>query len=199
MLEVPFGAAALSSREIEGLIRGNNLVTPRPLVTAADGAIDLHLSDLFLVGKRSVLPSISMEEPRKAARLFNEMRIARGHRIALQPQQFFLASTLEYLALPDTVCGLIQSRSTAGRMGVISVAAAWVAPGYKGSPTLEVFNAGDISVELAPFGEPVCQVILFSATRTSARISRYQCSTKARFATDLGDELIESWLRYLSA
>ena len=81
----------------------------------------------------------------------------------------------------NDLSGLIQSRSTYGRMGIIAATAAFVGPGYKGCPTLELVNVGEVAVILKPY-EPICQIALFTAAETNVKPSRYQCATRPTFA-----------------
>lgn len=190
----PSAGASLSRSTIWRLVTNGDLVTPRPSPSEVDnGTIDLRLGSLFLIGKRSSVAAMSTEHPEEGEKLFNEVRIRSDRDLVLQPHQFVLATTLQYLALPEHVCGLIQSRSTIGRMGVVAVAAAWVAPGYKGSPTLEIYNAGDIAIKLRPFGVPFCQVILLRAERDAPKRSRYHCATRPLFARKQQHGLAGRW------
>lgn len=66
-------------------------------------------------------------------------------------------------------------------MGLISATAAFIAPGYKGCPTLELVNAGEVALKLRPY-ESICQIILSGAEAEEIPVSRYQCLTKPTFA-----------------
>lgn len=176
-------AGVLRQDQIFSLIDDGELLEPRPLPdSVGNGTIDLHLSDVFLIGKRSSVSVVKAHNPAEGRQVFNEVRIRPDSEFVIQPHQFILASTLEYISLPETVAGLIQSRSSIGRMGLVAVAAAWVSPGFKGCPTLEIYNAGEVAVSVRPFRDAFCHIILFSAGGGSARPSRYQCLTKPSFA-----------------
>jgi len=177
--------AALSKIEITSRLNAIDDafgIYPRPGDDAiGPGTIDLRVGSAFLAAERSSAPSVVASDPQAARKLFGEVRIRRGYKFVMQPRQFVLASTFEYIAMPNDLVGLIQSRSTYGRMGIISATAAFVGPGYKGCPTLELVNVGEVAVELDAY-EPICQLILLSTEQPPMPPSRYQCATRPEFA-----------------
>lgn len=66
----------------------------------------------------------------------------------LLPRQFVLATTMEYISLPDDLTAFVEGRSSLGRMGLFIQNAGWVDPGFKGEITLELFNANRCAIEL---------------------------------------------------
>jgi len=145
------------------------------------GSIDLRIGSVFLSAERSSMASVRAKDPWEGAKLFREVRVAPGGQFVMQAHQFVLATTFEYMALPPTLVGLIQSRSTYGRMGIIAATAAYVGPGFKGCPTLELVNLGEVAIELEPY-QPICQIVLLTANEQAIKPSRYQCSTRPDFA-----------------
>lgn len=155
-------------------------VTPMPPTRdISHGSIDLRLGNTFLIAVRASVPMVSARDPKQSRRLFSEVRCAPQDRLIIQPHQFVLASTLEYICLPLDLCGFVQSRSTYGRLGLIAATATYVTAGYKGCPTLEIANVGEVPVEVRP-SDPICQLVLFTAAEdpTLLRPSRYQCATR---------------------
>jgi len=59
----------------------------------------------------------------------------------LQPGSFVLATTMEYLHIPDNIASFVDGRSSIGRIGLFIENAGWIAPGFEGEITLELFNA----------------------------------------------------------
>jgi deoxycytidine triphosphate deaminase len=156
------------------------MVTPMPPSAAiSHGSIDLQLGNTFLVAIRASVPSVSAREPQRSRQLFSEVRCAPDDKLIIQPHQFVLAATMEYICLPVDLCGFLQSRSTYGRLGLISATATYVTAGYRGCPTLEISNVGEVPVEVYP-GDPICQLVLFTADEDPADLkpSRYQCATR---------------------
>lgn len=155
-------------------------VTPLPHRDAiSHGSIDLQLGNTFLVAVRASVPSVNARTPEQSRQLFSEVRCAPEDKLIIQPHQFVLATTLEYVCLPGDLCGFLQSRSTYGRLGLISATATYVTAGYKGCPTLEISNVGEVPVEVYP-GDPICHLVLFTADEDPADLkpSRYQCATR---------------------
>lgn len=66
----------------------------------------------------------------------------------LLPGQFVLATTMEYITLPNNLTAFVEGRSSLGRMGLFIQNAGWVDPGFKGEITLELFNANRCAIEL---------------------------------------------------
>jgi len=158
------------------------VIQPRPPDESIGyGSIDLRTGSNFLRAERSSMASVRAKDPWEGAKLFREVRVAPGGSFVMQAHQFVLATTFEYLSLPPSLVGLIQSRSTYGRMGVIAATAAYVGPGYKGCPTLELVNLGEVAIELEPY-QPICQIVLLTADEGDIKPSRYQCATRPDFA-----------------
>ena len=82
-----------------------------------------------------------------------------AEQLTFHPGQFYLASTLESVQLPENVCGLLKGRSSIGRLGIIPITAGWVDAGFKGQLTLEVVNFGPSPVTLDA-GTRICQLVL---------------------------------------
>jgi dCTP deaminase len=70
----------------------------------------------------------------------------------LQPKQFVLAQTFEYIALPDDVSGHLEGKSSVARQGLtVHAAAGLVDPGFTGHLVFELLNAGQMPLKLCPF------------------------------------------------
>ena len=69
-------------------------------------------------------------------------------RFLLLPGQFVLATTREYIRLPDDLTSFVEGRSSWGRLGLFIQNAGWVDPGFEGEITLELFNANRCAIEL---------------------------------------------------
>ena len=166
--------------------RSDFVITPLPPVASVGaGSVDLRVGRIFLSTMRSSVASVDVDNPMASQQMFDEVRISQDRPFVIQSRQFVLASTFEYISLPLTMCGFIQSRSTFGRMGLVAATSTFVGPGYKGCPTLELVNTGEIAISLKP-NTPVCQLILMTANEDdSVRPSRYQCLTRPNYA--LGD------------
>ncbi|MBI4346966.1 MAG: dCTP deaminase [Elusimicrobia bacterium] len=85
-----------------------------------------------------------------------------GHPFALHPYELVLACTLEYIALPRDVGAYVLSRSSTGRLGILSATATYIHPGFRGVVTLELVNTGPTAIEITP-GMRIAQFALEEA------------------------------------
>lgn len=61
----------------------------------------------------------------------------------LHPGEFALAQTIEIVHLGDAMTATLHGRSTTGRCGLeVHRTAGWIDPGFRGTITLEISNAG---------------------------------------------------------
>jgi dCTP deaminase len=69
----------------------------------------------------------------------------------LHPGDFTLASTLEYIVIPNYLSARLEGRSTWGRVGLqIHSTAGFVDPGFQGRLTFELNNLGRLPLPLYP-------------------------------------------------
>jgi dCTP deaminase len=76
----------------------------------------------------------------------------------IQPKEFILATTLEYVELPEDLTAFVEGRSSLGRLGLFIENAGWVDAGFKGQLTLELFNANSYPIKLYPKMK-ICQLV----------------------------------------
>ena len=77
----------------------------------------------------------------------------------LQPGEFILGSTVEYVNIPHDLVARVEGRSSIGRLGVmVHVTAGYIDPGFRGNITLELFNCSDKPFQLN-FGDYLCQIV----------------------------------------
>jgi len=78
----------------------------------------------------------------------------------IEPGDFHLGSTIEYIRMPNDLVGRLEGRSSLGRLGiVIHSTAGYIDPGFEGNLTLEISNLGTKPVLLAPKMR-ICQLSL---------------------------------------
>lgn len=82
-----------------------------------------------------------------------------GQGLPIRPGQFLLATTRDYMVLPDYIAGDIAGRSSIGRIGLCIQNAGWVDPGFEGEITLEFFNEGARTIIVYP-GMRIAQIKL---------------------------------------
>lgn len=104
-------------------------------------SIDIRLGNTFSIVEDTSTGIINLENEIKYKTITTDSYI-------LLPNQFVLATTMEYFDLPDDLTAFVEGRSSLGRMGLFIQNAGWVDPGFKGEITLELFNANRCAIEL---------------------------------------------------
>jgi deoxycytidine triphosphate deaminase len=164
---------------------GSDRLVVTPLLPPAIGnaAVDLRLGPHFITFKRSSTSSFDplseVDDPRSMQE-YQEKEW--GEPFVLHPGELVLASTLEYLALPSDLSAQGVTRSSYGRLGLITATAIQVHPHYKGCLTLELLNLGEIPLELTP-GERIAQLILSKMEpRAEPSSGKYSYPVKPEFS-----------------
>ena len=82
--------------------------------------------------------------------------------IVIAPGQFVLGHSMEYIVLPENVAAQVEGRSSFARLGVqLHMTANLIDPGFRGSITFEIYNAGPNPIKLYP-GYRIGQLRFFS-------------------------------------
>jgi dCTP deaminase len=111
-----------------------------------ESSIDLRLGNEFIVYNKAHLThcDVANFDLSKWTDCHKRVRLRLRQKFVLHPSQFVLASTLEYVSLPNTHAGYVTGRSTWGRTGLIIETAAFIEPKFQGVITLELANSGEI-------------------------------------------------------
>lgn len=152
----------LSDRTIKKLLEDGSLsISPLEEMQIQPASVDIRLGDTYSVVEDlpSGIISLDAEIPYKTIR---------AERYLLLPGQFVLATTMEYISLPDDLTAFVEGRSSLGRMGLFIQNAGWVDPGFRGEITLELFNANRCAIELRA-GRRVGQLVFARMDAAAAR------------------------------
>lgn len=114
-------------------------------------SIDCHLGRHFLTIKDKEMNVITLDSDIMYDEIENDSIIIPSH-------SFILATTEEYLELPDNLTAFVEGRSSIGRIGLFIQNAGWVDPGFKGRITLELYNASSVPIRLQA-GRRICQLV----------------------------------------
>ncbi len=114
-------------------------------------SIDLRLGSNFLKINENDLDVIRLDSALQYEELNQE-------EIVIPPLSFLLATTMEYIRLPDFLTAFVEGRSSIGRIGLFIQNAGWVDPGFEGMITLELFNANRLPIRLRA-GRRICQLV----------------------------------------
>lgn len=148
----------LSDRDIKSVLKkGTIKITPKPnFSTALDAcSLDLRLGTEFRVFDYSVTPYVDIKigAPKELTRL---IKVKKNSPFFIQPGELVLATTEEWIELPDTIAARLEGRSSLGRIGIIVHAtASMITPGWRGNIVLELSNISRLPVALYP-GMRVC-------------------------------------------
>lgn len=127
-------------------------------------SVDMRLGDEFKVFKVIRKPYIDPKDEEDIAEYMESSTVPEGEAFIIHPNEFALATTQEYVKVPDDLVARVEGRSSMGRIGVtMHVTAGYVDPGFEGRITLEISNIGAMPVALYP-GQRVCQLVFETMT-----------------------------------
>ena len=142
----------LSDQTIMRMLDEKNLVIePLEQNQIQPASVDIRLGDTFSIVEDSSSGIITMDRQ-------IQYKTIQTDKYLLLPGQFVLATTMEYISLPDNLTAFVEGRSSLGRMGLFIQNAGWVDPGFQGEITLELFNANRCAIELTS-GRRVGQLV----------------------------------------
>jgi dCTP deaminase len=142
----------ISDKTLKKLIKkGELVIEPITKESIQPASIDCRLGDTYLEIDTSEMSSISMTSEIKYRKITKDTFTIPAH-------NFILATTMEYIELPDNITAFVEGRSSVGRMGLFIQNAGWVDPGFKGKITLELYNANSLPIILEK-GRRICQFV----------------------------------------
>jgi deoxycytidine triphosphate deaminase len=187
-------SGVLSAHEITNRIRSTMPVSspgqPTPLIitplfsnSARGAALDVRLSTKFIAFRRSGTPMFDSldrgQDPREMQELVEKDWAGQ---FILHPLELVLASTLEYIVMPPDLTAQVVTRSSHGRLGLLSATAVLVHPNFKGCLTLELVNLGQMPLALTP-GERIAQLVFYPVTsEVPETAQKYEYPTGPEFS-----------------
>jgi dCTP deaminase len=164
----------LSDGTLKTLIETKELlIEPVKPESIQPASVDCHLGRHFLLVEDRQMHTIDME----SKILYREIE---SDEIIIPPQSFLLATTEEYVKLPNNMTAFVEGRSSIGRIGLFIQNAGWVDPGFEGQITLELFNANSLPIRLQA-GRRICQLVfcLMDKPAQNPYKGKYQGQRKA--------------------
>ena len=132
----------LSDRTLFKMLEEGTLsITPLDKEQVQPASVDIRLGDTFSIVEDLSTGIITFKDEVRYKTINTDTYI-------LLPGQFVLATTMEYVSLPDNLTAFVEGRSSLGRLGLFIQNAGWVDPGFQGEITLELFNANRCAIEL---------------------------------------------------
>lgn len=142
----------LSDRTLKDMLMKRELVVePLRENSVQPASVDCHLGNHYLMVEDRQMHTIDME----SEIIYREFI---GNEIIIPPHSFLLATTEEYIEVPDNLTAFVEGRSSVGRIGLFIQNAGWVDPGFKGQITLELYNANSLPIRLKS-GRRICQLV----------------------------------------
>jgi dCTP deaminase len=145
----------LSDRTLKRLIASGELgIDPINEESIQPASIDCRLGDDFLVVEDRQMHTIDLN----SEIIYRQIK---GPTITIPPHSFLLATTMEFIKLPNNLTAFVEGRSSIGRIGLFIQNAGWVDPGFRGQITLELYNANSLPIRLES-GRRICQLVFCS-------------------------------------
>lgn len=142
----------LSDQSILQMLKERSLVIePIEEHQVQPASVDIRLGNTFSVVEDSAAGIITLDREIR-------YKTIQTDKYLLLPGQFVLATTMEYISLPNDLTAFVEGRSSLGRMGLFVQNAGWVDPGFQGEITLELYNANRCAIELTA-GRRVGQLV----------------------------------------
>ncbi len=172
----------LSDRDIKKYLRkGKIIIIPKPNLKKQLGpsSLDLRLGNQFRTFDHIRKSVIDIENPEDFKKMTTLVKVKTNEHFVIQPGEFILGVTLEYICLSDDLTARIDGKSSLGRLGiVIHSTAGHVDPGFRGCLTLEMTNIGMMPVLLYPKMR-ICQLVF--QTLTSKAEVPYNKKSNAKY------------------
>lgn len=163
-------------------------------------SIDLRLGYDFYVSVLTRNPTIDVVSTSNGGygipTHFQSTRRDIGDKFILYPGQVVLGTTLEYLALPANILAEIGVRSSYARLGMSLNS--FAQPGYRGCVSLEIFNHGNIPIDLV-VGSRVVQARLYEISTETEYLTRdrkYHAVVRPTLSKANQDPEIEKLMKY---
>jgi dCTP deaminase len=174
--------AILHSDEIRRLLSTRNIVIDpilEPDRQIQSVSVDLRLDNYF--GQfRSTNEAIIDPSDLKADYLGFEEREFYIEHFVIQPGDFVLGQTFEYIALPGNIVGLLEGRSSIGRQGLmVHVTAGVVDPGFSGHLVFELANVGKMPLLVYPLMR-VARMTFVRTKQTAPYSGQYSMQIRIR-------------------
>jgi len=155
--------AILTADVLREEIRARRIVVT-PVLDAdqiEEGSVNLRLGCDFIVMKRSEVVALDPRETsthhiRRVQRLIT---VPFGGHFVLHPGELVLGAVFEFVAFPENRCGLVLSRSSYGRLGLLVATATYIHPLWRGWLTLELYNYGTVPLQLSA-GSSIAQLVV---------------------------------------
>lgn len=155
----------LSDKDIRAAIKSKDIIlsSPSPLYIGP-ASLDLHLKGTAKRLKKGF--DVVLDCHKDNSEHFEEFEF---EDLVVEPNDFFILSTIEQIGFSRKMAGFIQGRSSLARLGLNIHAAGFFDPGFFGTATLEVSNFTSRPIVIYN-GMRICQMV-FAPTSSPVEVS----------------------------
>jgi dCTP deaminase len=151
----------LSDRDIKKAIKGGKIgIDPYSDLLVQPASVDLTLYDkvrVFDNWQTEVIDVRKYVDPTRLVQIPDQGFV-------VHPGDFLLGSTNEKISLPSNITGILEGKSSLGRLGlVVHAAAGLVDPGFTGTLTLHLSNLSRLPIKIYS-GMKIVQICFFTNT-----------------------------------
>ena len=133
------------------LKEGKLIIEPLDDIQIQPGSIDFRLGNHYLKIAEYKMAALDLIHKPEYEEIIQD-------EVVIPPHSFLLATTREYIKLPDDVTAFVEGRSSIGRLGLFIQNSGWVDPGFEGEITIELYNANILPIKLVS-GIRICQLV----------------------------------------
>lgn len=151
----------------ELLASGYVCIDPYDPQLVQPASVDVRLGNEFRVMRNSRLTHIDPFESQQ--RLMDTVTVPDGEPFVLHPGEFALGHTAEVIGCPVDIVGIVNGKSSLGRLGIqVHATAGFIDPGFKGTVVLELSNVANLPILLRP-GMKIAQMVFQRLDRPAER------------------------------
>ncbi len=151
----------LSDKTLKKYLENNTLVVePLDDIQIQPASIDLRLGTHYLKVAEHRSAMLDLVNKPEYEEIIQEEVVIPAH-------AFLLATTREYVKLPDDLTAFVEGRSSIGRLGLFIQNSGWVDPGFEGEITIELYNANSLPIKLKS-GVRICQLVFAKLDQEAA-------------------------------
>lgn len=141
--------AVLADHEIEHELKlGRLKISPYPQ-RINPASVELTLGDEIVYLKRTFTNEIDLKKDFPTD-MVERFRMNHKKGFSIKPGEHYLATTEEFIELPEDLTMMVLGKSTIGRIGLVPVTAGYIDPGFRGQITLEIYNVAHTPVIVYP-------------------------------------------------
>ena len=157
----------------EWIEKGKLVIEPLDELQIQPASIDLRLGTHYLKVAEHRSATLDLVNKPEYEEIITE-------EVVIPPHAFLLATTREYVKLPDDLTAFVEGRSSIGRLGLFIQNSGWVDPGFEGEITIELYNANSLPIKLKA-GVRICQLVFAQLDQKAANPyhGKYQGQRKA--------------------